>query len=381
MLPVKKLVCAKCLNVVKKENLIKCNVCRSVYHTVCANINNENDYNAVKNNKNLLFNCDNCISTSNDLIRTISFLTNEVKDLKIMIIDLAKKVNSDNENLSIKNQKNCVDTQNKNQSIISINTSQVIDQQSQPNSTIKSRTTLTHREKDLNAKAIAEIKPGSSLQLNRSEKEMSNHNDVCYADNSTTSKFNACNNGRVNDSNVNPNNEENLGSTLCYANALINSSCNVMPNPPDKVVEVGALDIASTSTAAVKSQNSDFVNVTKKKKRNNKRNVVVGQSDNNELNVIARMRWVHLSSFKPTVTEDEIISYVTKHVNVDSQMLSCYKLVKKDVNVNDLKRINFKLGIASAYYDELFKPTLWTSEVRIRPFVNFQRPQTARQLT
>lgn len=53
--------------------------------------------------------------------------------------------------------------------------------------------------------------------------------------------------------------------------------------------------------------------------------------------------------------------------------MECYKLVKKDAELNDLKRVNFKLGISPCFYKDVVNPELWPTDIRVRPFVNFPK--------
>lgn len=88
---------------------------------------------------------------------------------------------------------------------------------------------------------------------------------------------------------------------------------------------------------------------------------------------------MHLSSFKNTVTEDDIISYVSKHLDIDKLHISCFKLVKKDTAVDDLKFVNFKLGVTSSFYDNLLNPDLWTMDIKVRAFVDFPRKKVVQK--
>ncbi|XP_075167808.1 uncharacterized protein LOC142239962 [Haematobia irritans] len=109
-----------------------------------------------------------------------------------------------------------------------------------------------------------------------------------------------------------------------------------------------------------------------KKKRNRP---IIGENVNNELDVIAVKKWIHVSSFKPHVSEDNIIEYVEKHIKISKEHLVCYKLVKKDADASLIKKVSFKIGVSPIYYDELFKPSVWPSSVRVRPFKFFQKQQ------
>lgn len=120
-------------------------------------------------------------------------------------------------------------------------------------------------------------------------------------------------------------------------------------------------DIDKNSTTAI---NHDFEIVSRGKRKN----VVIGSKSSKDLDVVIPKKWLHLSSFKPTVSADDIIKYVTKHSGITKDSLACYNLLKKDAQIDSLKKINFKIGVTSDLYDKLLCPDLWPNDVKVRPF-------------
>lgn len=165
----------------------------------------------------------------------------------------------------------------------------------------------------------------------------------------TTSQTLAC-------SNISPSSQNNNAATM----HLAHSSQSVMPE----------------------NDEANFIAVMRKKnKKRHADNIVVGRKTSSELHVIAQTKWIHLSSFSPNVSEENIIDYVHSHANIDKKHLLCYKLVKKDAETANLKRISFKLGVAEQYLENILDPSLWQEYVRVRPFTNFPKrdvnpPQT-----
>lgn len=135
--------------------------------------------------------------------------------------------------------------------------------------------------------------------------------------------------------------------------------------------------IESPSWPPLESSASNWSTIVKKSKRTSampavpiksKKPVVVGQGSNDDLSVVDKKKWLHLSSFKNNVTSDDIVNYVEKHFNVSKSHLVCYSLVKKDAIVTDLKHINFKLGVSAGFVDKLFDASLWPVNIKVRYF-------------
>ncbi|XP_017470558.1 PREDICTED: extracellular matrix-binding protein EbhA-like [Rhagoletis zephyria] len=158
-------------------------------------------------------------------------------------------------------------------------------------------------------------------------------------------------------------------NTSSPSTAVINATPNALPSASKQLQTVSS-DILNASTQP--QLGADWITVPRKKVPKRK-NVVVGRNENNDLGVFSPLKWLHLSSFKPTVSEVDIINYVSKQVIVDKQQIACYKLVKKDTNETSLKYINFKLGVPEDVYFNLLKPEIWPTNVNIRQFRFFQK--------
>ncbi|XP_017494309.1 PREDICTED: uncharacterized protein LOC108382447 [Rhagoletis zephyria] len=157
--------------------------------------------------------------------------------------------------------------------------------------------------------------------------------------------------------------------TSSPSTAVVNATHNALPSA-SKQLPTASSDILNASTQP--QLGADWITVPRKKVPK-RRNVVVGRNENNDLGVFSRFKWLHLSSFKPTVSEVDIINYVSNQVIVDKQQIACYKLVKKDTNETALKYINFKLGVPEHVYFNLLKPEIWPTNVNIRQFRFFQK--------
>lgn len=136
-------------------------------------------------------------------------------------------------------------------------------------------------------------------------------------------------------------------------------------------------DLVSVRDANAVNDN-DWTNATRRCDFRKRRLAVVGVNNNVKLDVVIK-KWVHIFSFMPIVTENNIIEYVSKHLNIDKGHISCFKLVKKDAQIKNLKFVNFKIGITPSLFSELFNSKLWTSDVKVRPFVGFPKKNSPQE--
>lgn len=280
-------LCAKCFTSAT-SNFIACHVCRAKYHFICGNIN-EKFVEEFNKNKNIVFNCTDCLKISSNLLSHISSLANEVRELKVML------------NTSVTNEI----------------------------SDLKQQFVKFSTNKESEQKGQQKLCSYSSV-VNNTDEQSSNALDAAAVKNKTNKQ------------------------TVLPATSLPTVSSN------------NAEYISNTDI-----KTSDWKRVQRRKKK--KGPIVFGANSSDELDVIAQKRWIHLSSFKPTVTCEQIINYVEKNADIGKNHMVCYKLVKKDADLNLMKRISFKLGISHCFYTEILKSELWPTDIRVRPFVNFQR--------
>nr|AMS38376.1 hypothetical protein [Bactrocera tryoni] len=127
------------------------------------------------------------------------------------------------------------------------------------------------------------------------------------------------------------------------------------------------------SSTSITANRNLKLKVSTRNKKSPATSTVVGVNANVDLDVVIPKKWIHLSAFKSSVTEEDIISFVVKHANVDREHLLCYKLIKKDTDINNLKRINFKLGVSPSFFNAVFSSSVWPSGIKLRPFKFFPK--------
>lgn len=340
---------APCCSICYKEFIgncfVKCKICYAKFHNFCAGIDNDAEYKLLKKSINIVFNCNNCVKSSNDLIAVMSTLTSEIAELKIQLLMFSKNNNTEN--------------------------------------ILQLRSSLPN--------AVSKSTQFENYQPVRQPLHITSHKTSHLITSPSHSAVNVvvpdCNDDNIRNANMcavtnDTNDDAVVGGRSAVDGSNVNLNTNINSvNSSQRVIDThshSSLPISSSYAATVTSQaegdipanNLPWSQVTRKRKG---RRVVFGVNTNSELDVIVNKKWVHLSSFKPSVTTDQILNYVEKYANVTKNHLVCYKLVKKDADVNALTRISFKLGVSAGYYNELFKPSLWPSDVRVRPFKFFPK--------
>lgn len=297
-------LCAKCFKSLKSQYIV-CHICRAKFHHICARVE-EKFCEMFSNNKNIVFNCDDCRNVSSNMVEHISSLTNEVRELKHSIMNT---------------QTICEDLK-----ILKLKFDDLVSNLGVKKTKLPKKQQTSEHLNNNNAVGISAA--GDSV-------------------NSATAETTALN-------------SQHFLSAASSVSSLPTVASSVLNGP----------NTFEDNTQPVQKAN-DWVRV--QRRRRNRQPVIHGSNISDELEVVAQKKWVHLSSFKSNVTSDQIISYVEQHTEFGKEHMDCYKLVKKDTDVNLLKKVNFKLGISPCFYDEILNSKLWPTGIRVRPFVNFPR--------
>lgn len=326
-----KTLCAKCFKSLQSDKFVKCYICNSKFHLFCSGIDEQPAYGVLKKNKNIVFNCDDCFSISNDLVSAVCSLSNELRELKSSVNEMLRR------NSNIAND-------------LGASTSR--GHSTRPLSTVTAANAavndVTSKNNDMNQTPIIMSEYVLDKTMVAKDFVVAEHTNAVVVGSNVRTEHNS------NSTSVDHASMTSAETGMHDAISLPASHADVNSNP---------------------AHISDWVAVNRRKKNN--RMFVIGKNSTNELDVIARRKWVHISSFKPTVTEDQILSYVEKSIDIARNHLLCRKLVKKDANVDEIRRVSFKLGISADFYSMLFKPEIWPSDVKVRPFQFFQRNQKA----
>ncbi|KAH8284283.1 hypothetical protein KR054_006245, partial [Drosophila jambulina] len=120
----------------------------------------------------------------------------------------------------------------------------------------------------------------------------------------------------------------------------------------------------------------DFVTVQNKRKKNNnnKNKTVVGVAPaSKDLQVLQSIKYLHVGKFNAATDPETVSRYVASKLNVDPKTVSCFRLVKTDIDFATLKFINLKLGVPVQHYDEVLNDKFWPCSVKVKRFVHRER--------
>lgn len=296
-----KTLCAKCFKSLS-SNFIACHICKAKLHFICAKINDKH-IDLLNNNINVVFNCNDCLSASSELLSLISSLSKELRELKNPVIS---KISD--EITELKTEFNKL---SKNLEIAKL-----------------------HQNKYVLNKPIA--------------------------NNEIVNKNNAIQRSHTQSIDSSSNNTNNMQCTLINDD----DASSITSHP------TVASDLRS-NTYDADGQHNDWINVRGRRRRN--RVIAVGDNNSNDLDVVVRKKYLHVSSFKPSVTTDLIINFIEKNTQISKNHIECTRLVKKDADESTLKYVNFKIGVSPHFYNDIIKPNVWPMNIKIRPFIFFPR--------
>lgn len=309
--------CAGCFSAVGNV-FIKCSLCSKHFHQKCSGVNNDRDFKFLNTSKNAVYKCNQCAKESSDLIAKVSMLSNEIKELKAEF-QAYKNKNNKIESVSFLNKKTYAET--------------------------------SFAEKK-NVQKSGQSTFCNSFSSNSAKCNLSNGNDVVVADAHDVDCLNA-----------NVVAAEPKDPSLNVLRARIRRESICLSEKSDDTDTVATANSQAESDIPV--SNSEWIDVKPKIKR---KHFVFGNNNNKDLDVFDHKKWVHLSSFKPNVTVEQVKEYIAKYANINKINIQCYKLVKNGADMNVLKSISFKVGVSMEFYKELLKPSLWPANVRVRPF-------------
>lgn len=85
-----KTLCTKCFNPVVSDS-VSCHKCRAKTHFLCAKVDNK-IIELFNNNKNIIYNCDDCLKVSSNLVVAVSSLSTELREVKQHVTAVPKLI-------------------------------------------------------------------------------------------------------------------------------------------------------------------------------------------------------------------------------------------------------------------------------------------------
>lgn len=95
-------------------------------------------------------------------------------------------------------------------------------------------------------------------------------------------------------------------------------------------------------------------------------NCIRGTDELSSLKVIEPMVWYHVSRFDPVTTAEDLKSHILDKIG--SAEVECYPLVPRGRDSKELRFITFKLGVLNSCKSSVTDPSIWPSNVTVRPF-------------
>lgn len=350
--------CAACFRVVGSA-FLKCITCKEHYHKECSGIDNDNEYYLLTSSKYAVYNCNKCFNSSQDLTSKVSELSNQIIELK-NLFDAYLNNNNIKESAQSKNEKSNA------KPILSFDKLQQRSR-SPLRTSFSSNSNALHLSNGhrIDAKPViadhdvhnANVVVPTELDANKLKcKVRVRRASLCLSDAS-----------------FNNDDTANVVVPIETTNDVVNETkSNFRLRRPSLCLSQYSDDNAANKISKeindIPVNNLEWVNVQARRKR---KCIIFGDNNNKDLDVIADKKWVHLSYFKPSVTVENIVNYISKNAKIGLNHLECYKLVKKGADMNKLRKLSFKIGITAEYYNEILNPSLWPVDVKVRQFQFF----------
>ncbi|CRL08052.1 CLUMA_CG021142, isoform A [Clunio marinus] len=141
---------------------------------------------------------------------------------------------------------------------------------------------------------------------------------------------------------------------------------NKLKNNDKSAVMRSATDFTFPSTSAVspsgvESLNNDILN------SKTPTNVPL-QISAKPIRAVQSLKWIHVSNLQPTTTSEDLISYVTSKIEVESNLIVCSRLTPKTI----LKPfyISYKIGLPEKVSEDVINNDFWPENVKIRDFTS-----------
>lgn len=76
----------------------------------------------------------------------------------------------------------------------------------------------------------------------------------------------------------------------------------------------------------------------------------------------------YVTPFDIEQSEEDVIEYLRKTINVENSTLKCVKLVPRNKNINELSFVSFKLSVSEDLVSVINDPFYWPEGLEIREF-------------
>lgn len=126
---------------------------------------------------------------------------------------------------------------------------------------------------------------------------------------------------------------------------------------------------ASSTLTTTNNNNSDSqLPIVHNKPRSMRRNILIGTALNKDnMETVEPRKWIFISRFSSTVTEDNITQYIRNNFNTED--VNCQRVLPKNVTEHNRPYSSFKINVPASLYLKIMSADAWPQGVLIKDFV------------
>lgn len=358
--------CGKCFEELFEKRNISCFLCGNQFHKRCSRLDDD-AIRVLDSCENMQWKCSKCnYLPINELIVKLDNIHNEIEHLKIEFLKFSKsnfnisnKVHGSRRSLSRSSVSSCssVTATTKSSVTGAKNKNIIVGTKSKKQYSGSKDKIINQTNAGDNFAAAACAVPASTA--------------ASAVPTVTTATASVTTAGKASTSNTSSaeNHVPSIGNVIDFDS---NNSRGTDQSASDAVPSVSnfKLNSATNNEPNISAEPSPtFIEVRNKKKKKGNFKIVGTGPNSDVITVVNRLKWLHISRLHPGSSENDIISFVASHCNVQSSLLKCKRLIKPDVNPTNQSFATFKLGVPEVVLSKMLKPEMWPTGTMIRKFV------------
>ena len=88
---------------------------------------------------------------------------------------------------------------------------------------------------------------------------------------------------------------------------------------------------------------------------------------------ITKYKWFHVSKFRADTDPNLLINHIASKTKIPLNQIKCFKLIKMNANISELKFVNFKISVPSHMLMIAMDKQIWPNTVQIKKFVSLKK--------